>query len=115
LRTPGEEDIAMTSKASGRVLTDHDDIRKWAESRRAQPACVKGTEGDRGSCLLRLDFPGYTGQDTLQSISWDQWFDVFDRSDLALIVEDKMADGTASNFNKLVNRKTAASKHEARA
>jgi hypothetical protein len=93
----------MASKASERVLTDPEEIRKWAESRHAQPACVKGTEsGD--SCLLRLDFPGYSGENSLQPISWEQWSRVFENRNLALIVEDKMADGKPSNFNKLVSR-----------
>ena len=94
----------MATKASERVLTDHDEIRKWAEARGANPACVKGTEQNDGSCLLRLDFPRYTGEQTLEPIPWDQWFRVFDERRLALLVEDKMADGTPSNFNKLVSR-----------
>jgi len=94
----------MASKASERVLTDHDQIRKWAEARQAQPACVKGTDTEDGSCLLRLDFPGYSGEGSLQSIPWDQWFRVFDQRKLALIVEDRMADGKPGNFNKLVSR-----------
>jgi hypothetical protein len=100
----------MASKHSERVqrvLTDHDDIRKWAEARDAKPSCVKGTENKAGSCLLRLDFPGYSGEKSLHPIEWDQWFRVFDQRKLALIVEDKMADGSPSNFNKLVSRETA--------
>jgi hypothetical protein len=95
------------SKREQRVLTDHDEIREWAESRDAHPACVKGTEGNEGSCLLRLDFPGYSGVQSLHSIPWDQWFRVFDQRNLALIVEDRMADGKPGNFNKLVSRETA--------
>ncbi len=94
----------MASKASERVLTDHEQIRKWAQARHAQPACVKGTETDDGSCLLRIDFPGYSGEQSLESIDWDQWFRVFDQRKLALIVEDTMADGRPGNFNKLVSR-----------
>ncbi|HVY80579.1 MAG TPA: hypothetical protein VG994_06320 [Steroidobacteraceae bacterium] len=98
----------MAHRAAGHVLTNHDEIRKWAEARKAQPACVKGTENSEGSCLLRLDFPGYSGEGSLEAIPWDQWFRVFDNRNLALIVEDKTADGKPSNFNKLVSRETAA-------
>ena len=93
-----------------RVATDHDEIRNWAEQRGAKPACVKGTEREDASCLLRLDFPGYSGEGSLEHISWDRWFRVFDNRSLALIVEDRMADGRPSNFNKLVNRETAEAK-----
>jgi hypothetical protein len=97
----------MATKAEEHVLTDHDEIRNWAEKREAKPACVKGTEGPNDSCLLRLDFPGYSGEGSLQHISWDQWFRVFDNRNLALIVADRTANGQPSNFNKLVSRETA--------
>lgn len=90
-----------------RVLTSHDQIREWAGSRHAAPACVKGTERESGSCLLRLNFPGYSGEQSLEEIPWEQWFRVFDDRKLALVVEEKMADGKPSNFNKLVSRDTA--------
>lgn len=99
----------MTSRRSERVLTDHEQIRKWAEARNAQPACVKGTDNEDGSCLLRLDFPGYSGEGSLETIEWDQWFRVFDQRKLALVVEDKMADGKPGNFNKLVSRDNVTS------
>jgi hypothetical protein len=104
----------MASKAVERVLTDPEEIRKWAEARGAKPTCVKGTESDDGSCLLRLDFPGYSGDDSLQPISWEQWFRVFHKRNLALIVEDRMADGKPSNFNKLVSRETVEEKSGAK-
>ena len=96
--------MKKASKRVQRVLTDHDEIQEWAESRSAHPACVKGTEDKTGSCLLRLDFPGYSGDESLHAIPWDQWFRVLDQRKLALVVEDKMADGSSSNFNKLVSR-----------
>jgi hypothetical protein len=53
-----------------------------------------------------LDFPGYSGEGTLEPISWDQWFEAFDRHNLALVYEQKTAGGQKSNFNKLVSRDT---------
>ena len=94
--------------AGTRVLSDHEEIRQWAEKRGAHPACVRGTgkKGDLG--VLRLDFPGYTGEDKLQEISWDEFFDKFDERGLSLLVQDSTARGQKSNFNKLVSRETAA-------
>jgi hypothetical protein len=92
--------------ASAHPLTDHDEIRKWAEERKASPSCVKGTGGKDDTGMIRLDFPGYSGKDSLQEISWDEWFQKFDENGLALLVQDKTAGGQKSNFNKLVSRET---------
>ena len=57
--------------------------------------------------MIRLDFPGYSGADSLEEIEWDQFFEKFDEQGLALLVQDKTARGQKSNFNKLVSRQTA--------
>jgi hypothetical protein len=93
--------------ASAQPLTDHRRIREWAEARQAKPACVRGTGGKNDPGMIRLDFPGFTGSETLQPISWDEWFRAFDENNLALLVQEETADGTRSNFNKLVSRETA--------
>jgi hypothetical protein len=92
--------------ASSHALTDHEQIRRWAEARKAKPACVKGTGGKNDPGMIRLDFPGFTGGESLQPISWDEWFKAFDENGLALLVQDETADGKQSNFNKLVSRDT---------
>lgn len=92
--------------ASAHALMDHDEIRRWAEARKAKPARVKGTGGKNDPGMIRLDLPGFTGSESLQPISWDEWFKAFDENGLALLVQDKTADGQQSNFNKLVSRDT---------
>jgi ferritin-like metal-binding protein YciE len=93
---------------SAEPLTDHEEIRQWAEERGGTPSCVRGT-GDKGDIgMLRLDFPGYSGEQSLQPISWDDWFEKFDERGLALIVQDKTSGGQKSNFNKLISREGAA-------
>jgi len=97
---------ASQGKAGGsaRPLTEHEEIRAWAEERGGTPSCVRGT-GNRGDIgMLRIDFPGYSGEQSLQPISWDDWFEKFDERKLALIVQDKTARGEKSNFNKLISR-----------
>jgi len=102
-----------TSGKSAHPLTDHDEIRQWAEDRGAQPACVRGTGNRQDTGVIRLDFPGYSGGESLQTISWDDWFEKFDQQKLALIVQDKTARGQKSNFNKLVSRESAQPKTRA--
>src|SRR5437588_10604771 len=95
------------SSAAARPLTDHDEIRQWAEDRGARPSRVSGTGVAEDVGMIRLDFPGYSGAESLEEISWDEWFDNFDDRNLALMVQDETASGEVSNFNKLVSRHTA--------
>jgi hypothetical protein len=98
----------MAKSAESKVSTDHDEIRRWAEERGAKPTCVRGTGGGGDIGMLRLDFPGYSGEESLQPISWDEWFDKFDERGLALLHQQTTAGGERSNFNKLVSRETAS-------
>jgi hypothetical protein len=92
------------SEGTSKVTTDHDTIRQWAESRGAKPACVKGTGSKDDTGMIRLDFPGYSGGESLQQISWEEWFQKFDESDLAFVYQGETAGGESSNFNKLVSQ-----------
>ena len=86
---------------SAKTTTNHETIRKWAEQRNGHPARVKGTGGKNDPGLLRIDFPGYSGEDTLEEISWDDFFDKFEKERLALLYNDAKDE---SRFFKLVNR-----------
>ncbi|HLY99354.1 MAG TPA: hypothetical protein VKT33_09845 [Candidatus Angelobacter sp.] len=96
-----------TTQALNRVLTDHDEIRQWAEERQARPARFRVTGSGKNVGRIRLDLPGSTGQDTLEPVAWDDFFRKFDESNLAMQVQDQTASGERSNFYKLVKRQTA--------
>jgi hypothetical protein len=97
--------------ASAHPMTDHDQIRRWAEARRAKPARVKGTQRGKDDVgMIRLDFPGYSGAGSLEEITWEEWFEEFDDNGLELLVQDETAGGDTSNFNKLVKRGTGQSR-----
>jgi hypothetical protein len=90
-----------------KTTTDHEEIRRWVEARGGRPARVKDTgEGDDPG-ILRIDFPGDGDDEGLEPISWDEWFEWFDRNGLAFVYQDEKADGEPSTFNKLVSRETA--------
>ncbi|MFL6691184.1 MAG: hypothetical protein ACJ8IR_13525 [Alphaproteobacteria bacterium] len=87
------------------VTTDHQKIRKWAESRGGHPATVKDTEQDDEAGILRLDFdPPDAG---LEKISWDEFFEKFDDADLAFLFQEKTSCGKTSRFYKFVDRSNA--------
>jgi hypothetical protein len=97
------------------VLVDHDEIRRWAEERGGSPAAVKGTpRGGDDVGMIRIDFPGYSGEGKLEPIDWEDWFGKFDESSLALIVQDRTAGGEISHFNKLVSRGTIEEQEQQR-
>ena len=89
------------------MTTDHDTIRAWAEARGGRPSCVRGTGGKGDTGLLRIDFPGYGGEDSLEEISWDEFFEKFDDRELAFLYQDGKPHGRKSYFCKLVKRNTA--------
>ncbi len=80
----------------------HDVIQKWAEERGGEPATVASTRHGNRAGVLRLNFPGYGGQ-SLQAISWDDWFRSFDDRDLVFLYQDRLANGRQSNFFRLDN------------
>jgi hypothetical protein len=76
------------------------------ESRGGQPATVKRTvKGKQGAGVLRIDFPGFSGAQSLKPVSWDKWFEIFEERRLAFLYQDRTASGKPSRFNKLVGRK----------
>jgi ferritin-like metal-binding protein YciE len=82
---------------------DLEEIRAWAEERGGKPATVKSTRGKRdGAGILRIDFPGYSGEGTLEEISWDEWYDKFQENNLTFLYQDRTKDGRQSRFFKLV-------------
>ncbi len=81
------------------TTTDHDEIRRWAESRDGHPARVQGT-GKGG--VLRIDFN--EPEERLERIDWEEFFRIFDDNRLSFLYQEKAADGSTSRFNKLISR-----------
>jgi hypothetical protein len=88
--------------AKGKVTTDHNHIRRWAEERGAVPSTVKATKSEGDAGLLRLDFP--PRDESLEPVEWDDFFEKFDREGLAFLYQDKTAAGRKSRFHKFINR-----------
>ena len=87
-----------------KTTQDHEEIRQWAEARGAKPAAVASTESKNQTGIIRLEFPKApnANDSKLQEISWEEFFEKFDASGLALTYQDVTADGEQSNFNKLI-------------
>jgi hypothetical protein len=88
--------------SEARKITDHDEIRRWAEERGGVPTVAKGTEGrGQGAGVLRFDFDGR--EESLEEIDWDTFFETFEEKQLALLAQDEI-DGKKSRFFKFVER-----------
>lgn len=92
------------SAQGSKTTTDHKEIQKWAEERQGQPATVKSTGSQEDPGLLRIDFPGGAGNESLEPISWDDFFEKFEEKQLALLYQDKLKSGETSRFFKFVRR-----------
>lgn len=99
-----ERSGGSNSSHSSHTTTDHEQIRQWIESRGGKPACVRGTGNSDDIGMLRIDFPGYSGEASLQHVSWDEFFQKFDESNLAFLYQNETSDGSESRFFKLVSR-----------
>lgn len=96
------------SEHSATTTTDHDEIRKWVEQRGGHPAMVAATERNgRSGGMLRIDFDDPDGSEDagLHRISWEEFFKVFDKNDLAFL----RVDNDDSRFNKFVEAESARS------
>ena len=86
-----------------KVSTDHDEIRKWAEAKGGKPAAVKRTHTGDDVGIIRVMFPDAPNSehDALVEISWDEFFEEFEKRNLALLHDPD------SMFSKVIGRDTA--------
>jgi hypothetical protein len=86
------------SSSQDQPTRDHDFIRRWAEERGGKPAMVEGTQ------ILRVNFdePGGDDDDRLVEVSWEEFFEVFDDSDLWFLCSERTSGGQTSRFFKFV-------------
>lgn len=84
------------------TTASHEEIREWVESRGGHPACVKGTGGGEDVGLLRIDFG--EPNESLQRITWEEFFQAFDENDLEFLYQDETKSGGESRFFKFVRK-----------
>jgi hypothetical protein len=99
--------------AEAKVTTNHDEIRKWVEARGGHPSRVKGTNEEGGSGILRIDYPGYTGEERLEPIDWEEFFRGFEENKLAFLYQEETKTGDESRFSKLIERDSVKTESKA--
>jgi hypothetical protein len=83
--------------AGAKTTTNPETIRRWAEERGGRPARVKVTGNNDDPGLLRLDFG--ERDPSIEEISWDEFFERFDDSDLAFLYQEETTSGKESRLN----------------
>lgn len=89
--------------STSKTTTDLNVIKKWAGERDGKPTKVKGV-GGKDDGIIRINFPGYSGEDSLEDISWDEWYKIFQDRKLAFLYQDETTGGKEIRFFKLVER-----------
>jgi hypothetical protein len=64
--------------------------------------------------MPRIDFLGYSSEDSLEPISWEEFFEKFEQNRLAFFYEDTADEDKKSRFNEPVSRETVEQRSEAR-
>jgi len=91
-----------------KVTTDHDTIKRWVQERGGKPASIRETRKQgEGAGILRINFPGYSGEEVLESISWNDFFSKFEREHLAFMYQEHTHSGEPSRFAKFISRDEA--------
>src|SRR4051812_33273733 len=87
---------------AARATIDHDEIRRWAESKGGRPAAVDRTHEGGDTGIIRIMFPDnpQSHHGALVEISWEEFFEQFEESQLALTYDE------GSLFNKIIGRDT---------
>ncbi|HLH10560.1 MAG TPA: hypothetical protein VKV77_01635 [Methylovirgula sp.] len=87
---------------------DHEKIRRWAEKHGGKPAAVERTHQDDSIGIIRIMFPkaARSEHENLVEISWDEFFEQFEESGLALLYEED------SLFSKIIGRDTLEAREQ---
>jgi Protein of unknown function (DUF2934) len=85
-----------TSAIRAIATQDHDVIRQWAARHQAEPATgIETASGpatahvNDGGTVVRFNFPA-AGR--FRPITWEEWFEIFDRRRLVFVYEEEVAD-----------------------
>jgi hypothetical protein len=82
-------------------IIDHDEIMRWVEERGGRPARVRAT-AEAGGGILRIDFR--EPDQGLEAISWNEFFEIFEKKRLALLEQGETADSRVRRSAWFVER-----------
>ena len=81
------------------ITIDHQVVFAWAQRRGARPSII---EGDERRWPLFFSFSSTDAG--LEEISWDKFFEEFERADLAFVYRDATPNGELDDWHEFVKR-----------
>lgn len=96
----------LTMGCGTHLTSDHEFIKCWAMERNGRPVTIQSsTRESLNQPEVRILFPDYnTEKYTINHLSWDEFFERFERSHLALLYQERSWTGGESRFCILVDR-----------
>lgn len=87
------------------TTTDHAVIKQWIEVRNGKPTALRrnNNRGMAGEGLLRIDFPG-GAEDSLEAVSWEEFFEKFEKYELAFQYREDEKSGETSFYYNFASR-----------
>jgi len=82
---------------------------KSGDGRRTQrrASMVKAAKGKNGRGILRINFPDYSGENTLREILWEEFFNKLEKENLAFLYQEELSSGEQSRFFKIIDSDNA--------
>lgn len=87
-----------------RITTDHEEIRRWVESRKGMPSAIKGTGSTEDPGVLKIHFSDEEPEEELEEISWEDFFEKFEDGHLSFVCQEETPEGSESRFFRFVRR-----------
>lgn len=96
----------LTMGCGTHLTSDHEFIRNWATERNGRPVTIQSaTREALNQPEVRILFPDYnTDKYNINPLSWDEFFERFEQSNLALLYQERSWTGGESRFCILVDR-----------
>lgn len=92
-------------KIHARATTDQTKIIKWTEKRGGKPAIVDTKEDARSTDgILKIKFSD-SKNESLSTISWDNFFEIFENNQLEFLFQEATKNGDQSRFFKFIQKK----------
>lgn len=88
--------VGWNMVGEGKVTGDHTLIQQWILERKGKPVTRKVIRGTEILRVLQISFPDSAGQETLEEISWENFFECFEKEQLVFLYQEFALDGSLS-------------------